>query len=147
LDGSGGRDGSGGTMDGSGPLGGAGGAVSIDVGTGGRGDGGDAAIVTGVDASTDAIRRFACGSEECVVGESYCRASVGGTGGTSGSDGGGVSGTGGSSGGPPGFCNPFPADCTTRLDCTCLCGSPACNGMTSQCDVSDGAVYYTLFNP
>jgi hypothetical protein len=134
-------------------AGGAGGVGPMDVVSSTGGFGGVGAIdAVGVDAliaqdpevGSDAAR-FTCGGRTCVVGEAYCRATQGGVGGAPGA--GGASGAGGSSGGPPGSCTSFPVDCTTRLDCTCLCGSPTCRTMTSQCDVSDGAVYYTLYNP
>jgi hypothetical protein len=128
-----------------GGQGGAGGAV--DSGAGAPDGGGDSATAGRVDLGTDAARRYACGRETCVVGESYCRSTRGGVGGAPGVDGGGLSGAGGGSGGPPGSCFAFPADCTTRLDCTCLCGGPNCSLPTSQCTSTDGEVIYTLFNP
>jgi hypothetical protein len=84
--GSGGSGGSGGT----GGSGGDGGTLGVGGrgGAGGAFDGGG-----GVDASADGVRRFACGGEECVVGESYCRSSGGGAGGAprgAGIDGGGA---------------------------------------------------------
>jgi hypothetical protein len=131
-----------------GGQGGAGGA--LDGGGGlpdgaGAGEAGIDAIAAGVDAESDVVRRFACGGGQCVVGESYCRFVGSGTGGTIGA--GGSSGAGGSTGGPPGSCTAFPTNCTTRLDCTCFCGSPSCSSMTSQCTATDGNVFYTLFSP
>jgi hypothetical protein len=124
-----------GPMDAVGSTGGIGGVGAIDA------VGVDAPIALGLEVGSDAAR-FACGGRTCVVGEAYCRTTQGGVGGAP-----GASGAGGSSGGPPGSCTSFPVTCTTRLDCTCLCGSPTCRTMTSQCDVSDGGVYYTLYNP
>jgi hypothetical protein len=154
----GGSIGGGGTMmggsggSGTNDLGGKGGAVDggggkPDAAAAGHGGGGGAGMGGGVDAGSDAVRRFACGGQECVVSVSYCQATRGGTGGGPGSGGGGASGAGGSTSGPPGSCAAFPANCTTRLDCTCLCGSASCSLPTSQCSSTDGNVIYTLFNP
>jgi hypothetical protein len=132
--------GSGGSPGGTSGSGGGGGAMSGGAagsdssgGAGRSAGGGGSGGGAGSGGSGAVGGNFACDEAVCVRGERYCRYYLPGT------------------GGMPGYtCDPFPASCSARSDCSCfctpdqggLCRLPF-NGMSCTCTHTDGAVFMT----
>ncbi|HTB60516.1 MAG TPA: hypothetical protein VLC06_21755 [Polyangia bacterium] len=68
---------------------------------------------------------YACGSDTCTVGESFC-----------------YTYTPGSTGGHPGqSCQPLPTDCVSPTSCACVSGGVGCSPEGMSCSDTGGAVY------
>jgi len=102
--------------------GGSGGTTDGGGGSGGMSDGG---------GGEGGVVSFSCGSDICVVGQSFCHATSTSPGGVG----------GGPYMPPPVYrsCSPFPADCDATRDCTCLCNQVCPQhqaGLYEVCDCS-----------